>query len=90
MDCESDVILITAPGQRVKCPAVWFLDGGTRILNSQWTGKFVPTHGSDLEPAGGAETSGAISPHPLTRTGSKGTLLFIGEPLISMILGLIS
>ena len=90
MDCVSDVMLITAPGQWVKWPAVWFLDGGMRILNSQWTGKFVPTHGFDLEPGGGAETSGAISPHPLTRTGSKGTLLFIGEPLISMILGLIS
>ena len=86
MDCVSDAISITAPGQWVKWPAVWFLDGGTRILNKPMDRQIRADPWVDLEPGGGAETSGAISPHPLTRTGSKGSLLFIGEPLISMIL----
>ena len=86
MVCVSNAISITAPGQWMKWSAVWFLDGRTRILNEAMDRQIRADPWVDLEPGGGAETSGAISPHPLTRTGSNGSLLSIGEPLISMIL----
>ena len=71
MDCVSDAISITAPGQWVKWPAVWFLDGGTRILNKPMDRQIRADPWVDLEPGGGVETSEPISPHPLTETGSQ-------------------
>ena len=70
MDCVSDAISITAPGQWVKWPAVWFLDGRTRILNEAIDQKIRADPWVELEPAGGVEMPEPILSHPLTVTGS--------------------